>query len=86
MRILFILVKVNEIVKYKNSQTFGDLVGIVKTIHGRKWLTVVWSDSIIIREHADDLVFTGRVHEGKNANRKIFFTQIKKILDNQEDS
>ena len=51
--------KLNEIVRYRESKEYGHLTGRVKIIHGRKWLTVEWSDGINIREHVDDLMFEG---------------------------
>jgi hypothetical protein len=47
---------VDNRVKYK-SNAFFKVIGTIKTIHGKKWVSVAWSDGIILREHVDDLDF-----------------------------
>ena len=54
--------KDGDTVKYLDSTEYGHLTGEIKTIHGRKWVTVKWSDNVNIREHVDDLIFD---REGK---------------------
>jgi hypothetical protein len=64
MGILFIFMRLNEIVRYRDSNEYGHLTGVVIVVHGKKWLTVKWSDNVNVREHVDDLIFTGRLQEG----------------------
>tara|TARA_R110000824_G_scaffold67377_9_gene174630 strand:+ start:9586 stop:9777 length:192 start_codon:yes stop_codon:yes gene_type:complete len=49
--------KTGDAVKYLESAEYGHLTGNIKMIHGRKWITISWSDGINIREHVDDLIF-----------------------------
>ena len=52
------MMKVGDTVKYFESQKYKYLTGKVKIIHGRKWLTIGWSDNVNLREHVDDLIFS----------------------------
>ena len=47
--------KNGDTVEYLDSTEYGHLTGKIKIIHGRKWITISWSDGINLREHIDDI-------------------------------
>ena len=49
--------QVGRTVKYSDSEKYAHLTGKIMIVHGRKWLTIKWSDGVNIREHIDDLIF-----------------------------
>jgi transcription antitermination factor NusG len=48
--------KTGDEVKYTEG-SFIHLTGKIKVVKGRKWLTIEWSDGIILTEHIEDLQF-----------------------------
>lgn len=52
--------RIGQVVKYRNYEELKHLTGKVLIIHGKKWITVAWSDKVNLREHIEDLLLESK--------------------------
>tara|TARA_R100000008_G_scaffold20197_1_gene10508 strand:+ start:280 stop:441 length:162 start_codon:yes stop_codon:yes gene_type:complete len=46
--------KIGNLVRYNTGES--SVTGKIKSLHGKSWVTVEWSDRVVLKEHKDDLV------------------------------